>query len=267
MEGAEDLHIFLNSRFNVNEFPLNTSNGFTNVIKPSLALDSSYEVALENFIFEPDIFTIREGDKKYMVHVKVSFTDVDGGFGHYMARYFPTKNFKAENVFQLVHILDNDITEFLIKERIIKKDQGYIFRMVSHDSIDFKELNLRQNHKTHDVEWNLGEGIARVMGIGETTFMNKAKLNITPLFPKKLSCIYVYCDIIEPTYLGEQSVHLLDVIPLPHMHFKQGSLTIYKRVNRNVIDNISIRITDENGENINFEEHVSITAVLHFKRI
>ena len=44
--------------------------------------------------------------------------------------------------------------EFLIKQRFIKKDQGYIFRMVSHDSIDFKELNLKLNHKTSEVEWN-----------------------------------------------------------------------------------------------------------------
>ena len=59
-----------------------------------------------------------------MFHVKVAFTDADGVFGHYTTRYFPTKNFKADNVFQFVHILDNDITEFLIKDRFIKKDQG-----------------------------------------------------------------------------------------------------------------------------------------------
>ena len=154
MEVAEDLHIFLNSRLNVNEFPLNTCNGFTNVIKPSLALDSSYEVALENFIFDPDFYTIRQGDEKYMVNVKITHKDAAGVFGHYMARYYPTKNFKAETVFQLVYILDNDIREFLIKQGFIKKDQGYIFRMVSRDSIVFKELNLKQNHKTSEVEWN-----------------------------------------------------------------------------------------------------------------
>ena len=105
------------------------------------------------------------------------------------------------------------------------------------------------------------------MGVGETSFMNTPKLDMTPMFPRKPLCIYVYCGIIELTYLGQQSVHLLDVIPMPQMHYKQESLTIYKRVNRNVADNISIRITDENGENLFFEEQVSITAVLHFKRV
>ena len=101
MEGTEDLLIFLNSRFNVDEFPLKTSNGFTNVIKLSLALDSSYEVALENFIFEPDVFNIREGDKNYVVHVKVIFTDADGGFGQYMTRYFQLKILKQKMFFNL----------------------------------------------------------------------------------------------------------------------------------------------------------------------
>ena len=127
MEGAEDLHIFLNSRFNVNEFPLNTSNEFTNVIKPSLKLDSSYEVALENFIFEPDIYTIREGDEKYMVHLTVSFTGADWVFGHYTTRYFLFKNFKSENIFQIVHILDNDITTFLIKNGLSRNTRDTVF--------------------------------------------------------------------------------------------------------------------------------------------
>ena len=52
-----------------------------------------------------------------------------------------------------------------MKQGFIKKDQGYVFRMVSHDSINFIELNLKQNHKTSEVEWNLGEEKANVMGI------------------------------------------------------------------------------------------------------
>ena len=65
--------------------------------------------------------------------------------------------------------------------------------MVSHDSVDFKELNLRQNYKTSDVEWNLSEGIARIMGNGET-FMNKSKLNITPLSLRKYR-VYMFIAI------------------------------------------------------------------------
>ena len=120
---------------------------------------------MKKFTFEPDICTIGEGEEKFMVHLTVSSTDAYRGSGHYNTRYFPTKYFKAENFFQLVHILDNNITKFLIEKWFIKKDQGYTFRMVSHVSIDFEELCLMQNLKTSEVEWNLGEGIGKLMGI------------------------------------------------------------------------------------------------------
>ena len=267
MEVREDIHVYLNSRLNVREYPSNSSNGFTNVIKPGLALDSTYEVALENIIFEPDIYTIGEGDEKYMVDVRVTYNKEDGGSGFYLIRYLPTTNIKAENVYELIHFLDRDITKFLIKERFIKEDQGYIFRMITNDSIDFKEFNLMQYHETYEVKLSLGEGFAEVMGIVDRTFTGKPEWLVSPIYPRKISCIYVYCDIIELTFLGQQTVHFLDVIAMPHMHCKQGNLMIYKRVNKSVINNISIRLTDEKGEKIRFEDHVSVTGVLHFRRI
>ena len=60
------------------------------------------------------------------------------------------------------------------------------------------------------------------MGIRDIIFTNQPKLNVAPMFPKKLSCIFAYCDITEPLYLGEQRVHLLDVNPIPHMHLQKS---------------------------------------------
>ena len=68
-----------------------------------------------------------------MVLSTVSFTDADGGFGHYTTRYFPTKNIESENIFQLVRILNNEITKFLIKNclsRIIRVTFFVWFQMI-----------------------------------------------------------------------------------------------------------------------------------------
>ena len=77
----------------------------------------------------------------------------------------------------------------------------------------------------------------------------------------------VYTDIIEPSYFGEQTVHLLDVIPLQNVFSKNGTLTMYKRVNRRILDSISIKITDENGVSIPFTDRVQVLIVLHFRRV
>ena len=48
--------------------------------------------------------------------------------------------------------------------------------------------------------------------------------------------LQVYTDIIELSYLGEQKVHLLDVIPIKYVFGRNDTLTTSKRP-----------ITDEKG--------------------
>ena len=79
--------------------------------------------------------------------------------------------------------------------------------------------------------------------------------------------LHIYTDIIEPSYLGGQTVHLLDVIPMKKSFSKTGTLTMYKQLNTTIIDSISIKITDVNGDAVSFTNHVQVTIVLHFKRI
>ena len=42
-----------------------------------------------------------------------------------------------------------------------------------------------------------------------------------PQLPRQIKCMHVYCDIIEALYLGGQTVHLLDIIPMEHMYSKK----------------------------------------------
>ena len=79
--------------------------------------------------------------------------------------------------------------------------------------------------------------------------------------------LHIYTDIIEPRYLGGQTIHLLDVIPMKNTFSKTGTLTMYKQVNTTLIDSISIKITDENGIAVSFTNYVHVTLVLHFKRV
>ena len=125
MDTREDFYIHLNSQFNIREFPLNSTNSFTNVIKPSLTLDGAYDVALENIIFEPDIYTIRKFDEDYTVYISIRYTKENGSIGGYSVRYVPMSNIKAKNVFQLVQYLNNDLLVFLNNQRI---SAGSVFK-------------------------------------------------------------------------------------------------------------------------------------------
>ena len=66
--------------------------------------------------------------------------------------------------------------------------------MVSHSSIGFKKLSLNQNHETCDVKWNLGEGFAKVMCIGDVSFANRPELIVARIFLRNY-LVYIFIPI------------------------------------------------------------------------
>ena len=268
MESRDVVYEYLSSKFSKFDFPSNNPNGFTNVIEPSLKLDGTYDVALENIIFEPKINTITKFDERYIINIKVSFVTQNGGRGGFSVRYIPMIDIKADNIYQLVQYLNNDLVYFLKRQKMIKKEQKHIFRLRTFSTlVEFKELKFEENYKEVEVRWALSENFARIMGVHDPTFIGKPVIVDPPKFPKQLNCMYIYTDIVEPTYLGDQSVHILDVIPMKHMMSKRGTLTLFKRVCKSLIDDISIKISDEDGNAVSFTEDVCINIVLHFKRV
>ena len=76
----------------------------------------------------------------------------------------------------------------------------------------------------------------------------------------------VYADIINPSYIGSQSAHLLDIIPTSALYSKTGILSTYKTVSTQCIGSISLRLTDQDGQSIPFPEQASVLAIIHFRR-
>ena len=81
------------------------------------------------------------------------------------------------------------------------------------------------------------------------------------------SMIYVYTDIVEPSYLGGQSASLLDIIPRREIYSKNRTFTTFKHVSKCVIDSISATLMDQFGNPVPFADDVNVTMVLHFKKI
>ena len=78
--------------------------------------------------------------------------------------------------------------------------------------------------------------------------------------------LYVYSDIITPTRFGNQIVNILDAIPLPHETTSKGVNPImYKPVATSTIQSVAIKITNQNGKPIHFEDGHSVTCVLHIR--
>ena len=77
--------------------------------------------------------------------------------------------------------------------------------------------------------------------------------------------MYVYTDIIQPSNFGNQMVNILDCFTLDNGPNKGIHNTIYKPLKNPYIDQISVRISDQNGRDINFKEGTTVTCVLHVR--
>jgi len=263
-----DFVIYLSSRENTNEFPCNRAASFTNKIIPGRILDGEYEVALQNIIFKPQFDAILKNDRDYTIKTYTEFLNADGNsFNATNFTYKPTRNITGDNLQQAVHSLNNDYNETLIRNRLIDKtNPSVIFRLNPFDNrIKFSDISPPEtsNYSGYRTFWNFSDKMSRFLGLTENKTINPAFADAGQI--EKIECLYVYSDIIYPSNIGNQAIHILDIIPTDIVSAKNTVSSLYKHVNKNVIDNISIKITSEHGKEVPFNESVSILAVLHFR--
>ena len=266
----ENFYVYLTSNGNQVQYTENESSSFTNIIRPSLNLDDEFEVALVNILFKNDIIAVHKHDIDYHCTVEVKFTDEHGTVvSGYSVKYTPQIDFIANNLDDLINIFDKDLITFLGYNKVIESSTtDYIFRYSKFDNCTFQKKikvifpDKRTDLKAH-VKAHYGRKLKKLLGLTD----GNNNLDTIPQFPNPIEIIYVYSDIVEPSVMGNQSVHLLDIIPINNIYSKTGTLTTYKRVNQKIVDTISLKLTDQNGGSLNFAKDVNVTGILHFRRI
>ena len=267
----DEFYVHLCSEFNKDTFPENIHNSFTNLISPEIQLDSDFEVGVSNIIFEPHLYTIRKNDENFGIKFNVQFgTEDTMGLSGYNLKYTPTTDIAADNIYNLLKEFDKDLVAFLHRQSVMRKLQTTIFKY--NRSLKFPIFNQlriinKTKYKHHSVKWYLSYGIAKLIGVAELEFINKPEFYFVPKFPTRSDFLNVYCDIVQPSYVGQQLVNILDVIPMTHMYSKTVMMNMYKRVSQTHIQDISIKISDETGRSAAFSDTVKMYIILHFRKI
>ena len=266
----ENFYVYLTSKGNTLQYNENTNSSFTNIIRPSLSLDDEFEVALVNILFKNNIIAIRKYDSDYQCIIEVKFTDSHGTVvSGYSVKYVPQIDFIANNLDDLIKVFDKDFINFLIYHNVIEKSSDCIYKYSRFRNAILMNKDLKIIHPDkrsdlkHEVTFHFAKKMRQLIGESKDGF----NVNYPPQFPKPVDIIYVYSDIVEPSIMGNQSVHLLDIIPLNNIYSKTGTLTTYKRVNQKTVDSISLKLTDQTGASLNFTEDVNVTGILHFRRM
>ena len=269
MDRSKDFYVYLNSANSNFEFPDNTNYAFTNSLCPNITLTDEYEVGLVNILFSPEFYTIKKGDPNYSIELFIDFTK-DRYFRKILnLKYTPQKNINSATIPELIENIDKDFQSYLNSKSIRYTNKTPIIQYNSSTLyVDVKDIKLDENiYPNSRVTWNIGSAMAELLGIQENYNTNDVKVENKAKYPKSCDSLLIYSDIIFPSSFSNQNVHLLDIVPMNGVYSKNGSLTIYKKVNRNNIDDISISIKNENGENAYFCEHVKVLIILHFRRL
>ena len=86
--------------------------------------------------------------------------------------------------------------------------------------------------------------------------------------------VFVYSDIVQESFLGNVKANLLEILTIPARDLTKTSNRLvfpfskphYKAIDQNVIQNISIKLCDELGQELHFNDNGKTLVDLHFRK-
>lgn len=153
-----------------------------------------------------------------------------------------------------------DIEKFLQKN--LSKDTSLV--LLANNATLRVEI---QSNRTINFESN--NSIGRLLGFGKVQLKpNKTHISTHPVEILKINALRIECNIIQGAYINNQKARTLHeffpAVPAGFKIIEVPSKIIYLPLTTRTIDNIELRIVDQNGDLVNFRGEV-ITIRLHLK--
>lgn len=234
-------------------------------------LDDSWYVGVAEFSYTKSWFNVRK-DVKFML---VDANDqMYPSLDHLKAGYYRNEGELDEAINDIIKKIDADVAfhpvvYFDVKSRRVKVEAGAkhdntpLYVWFSDDLADMLGLNFHGPNETNTLDEN---GILR---------SNTINAGMTSIRSYDLSAgihsLYVYCDIIEPSFVGDCFSNVIRSVNLNQGDdFGKDCENIfnpiqYHKLSRSRFQCISIGLYDDAGEVIPFKFGRS-KVVLHFKR-
>ena len=138
-------------------------------------------------------------------------------------------------------------------------------------------VNLKPNNNTlrsvikcsQDIDFRPQDSIARLLGFTQRELpRNTTHSSELPVAILKVNVLRVECNITSGAYINERKVHTIHeffpAVPPGYKIIEVPSQVIYLPIAVKVIDNVQLRIIDQDDELVNFRGKI-ITIRLHIK--
>lgn len=140
-------------------------------------------------------------------------------------------------------------------------------------------LSLKANHNTFkceikcnkDIDFRKSETIGKLLGFEEKKLVaNKKHYSLHPISITKVNCICIECNLIHNSFNNDVSGHIIHMfypnVPPGFKIVENPTNVIYLPINTRYINEITLKITDQHGNLVNFQEEL-VTVRLHLKKV
>lgn len=172
--------------------------------------------------------------------------------------------------------IGNKLIELPIGSYEIADIDNYIQRALEGTTITF---SLSANNNTlrsvifcsEEVDFRVKNSLASLLGFSQITLeANKLHTASTTVKILKFNVLRVECNITTGAYINNQKVHTIHeffpTVPPGYKIIELPSKVIYQPVNVNSISYIQLKIVDDHGDLVNFQDE-TITIRLHIKTL
>lgn len=235
-------------------------------IYPPIILDNSktYTLGLIDFVTFNTIPNVDETNNKFYIE-KETITIPEGSY-----EISDIENFIKEKI--------QDRQEELKERNIVLAKQTNTIQKELDDK-DKIIISMKANHNTlkFEVKSNKVIHFEKKDSIGPLLGFNKKKLSANklhisdyPINIAKVNAICIECNLITNSYSNDNPVHILHMfypnVPSGFRIIEKVSNVIYLPINTNYIDEVILKIADQDGNLVNFKEEL-ITVRLHLKEL
>lgn len=227
---------------------------------PPIDLDENaeYSISLINFEAYNSIPNIDSSNNRFHYNNDKVLEIPEGSYeisdiNKYIKNYFTASHFKLGSVVAAPNSASDTLsrTPFILIE---SNNNTLKSEIKANIAIDFRPEN----------------SIGRLLGFKPRELKPSIRhISDFPAKIQKVNAICIECNLVTGSFINDRSVHIIHEffpsVPPGYKIIECPANVIYLPVNKRQIDNISIKIADQDGDLINFRGEV-ITVRLHLKR-
>lgn len=260
---SEDFFITLVSNSSMNVYPENKTSSFTVLLPQKISLKGEWCVAVAEVHYNYNFFNVNDQNNKIkVIHNAMDVNSNEMIPGDKISE-LQVRNGHYTTVKDLIDTVNVQVAPYLHKNgTLLSIDKcsnrtlvhlGYVKKEISHIYLEGRlGMQLGFNPNTDVLQSQMSPHIGNI-GYGVPDQM------------------FIYTDIIEPTFIGHEKAYVIKIINTEAKKFQFGDVCYkeythmhYMRLQKRNFDSISVDIRDYTGKFMPFQ-HGVLMIKLHFK--